>query len=58
MTNYLIVDGDGLVTNAIVWDGEAPYDPGAGVSLVEQPDCVGIGWRRDGESWVAPDQSE
>lgn len=58
MANYLIVDGDGSVSNVIVWDGEAPYDPGEGLTLTVQPDGVGIGWRRDGESWIAPDEFE
>lgn len=53
--NYLVVDGGGLVINLIVWDGQAPYDPGAGNTLVEQPDGVGIGWQSDGAGgFLAP----
>jgi hypothetical protein len=28
--NYLMIDGDGVVQNCIVWDGETPYEPPMG----------------------------
>ncbi|HEV2561914.1 MAG TPA: hypothetical protein VGT78_07210 [Rhizomicrobium sp.] len=55
MANYLIVDGGGLVVNVVVWDGEAQYAPGEGLTLTEQPDGVGVGWQSDGAGgWIAP----
>lgn len=36
---------DGLIVNAIVWDGEAPYDPGEGRAVVPVGDSgAWIGW--------------
>ena len=36
---------DGLIVNAIVWDGEAPYDPGEGRAVVPRGDSEAwIGW--------------
>lgn len=35
MGRYAVVDGDGLVTNVVEWDGETEYDPGEGLELVE-----------------------
>lgn len=36
---------DGLIVNAIVWDGEAPYDPGEGRAVVPLGDSgAWIGW--------------
>jgi hypothetical protein len=35
---YAVVDGEGLVVNVILWDGETPYDPGDGLELVRLED--------------------
>ena len=53
--NYLVVDESGEVVNIILWDGETQYDPGEGRTVLVQPEGVGIGWRRDGDGWTAPD---
>ena len=52
--HYAVIDGDGLVTNVIVWDGVSDYSPAEGLTLVPLPftedeDGVrrytgGIGW--------------
>ena len=54
---YLVVDRDtGLVTNAVVWDGLAPYrEPGCRlVPLPVEPVGVWIGWSFVDGEWVAP----
>jgi len=53
MAIYLEVRNDEVV-NAIVWDGVSPYEPDAGVELVEAPEGVGIGWTRENGEFVAP----
>ena len=45
---------DNLVINVIVWDGETPYDPGEGITLVKCPDKVGVGFTYDGKKFTAP----
>lgn len=47
---------DNVVQNVIRYDPEANFDPGEGTTLVTLPEGspVGIGWTRDGESFVAP----
>ena len=53
---YALVDSDGLVVNAIVWDGQTDYTPADGLTVVAIPDGVraGPGWTHDGTNWVAP----
>jgi len=53
---YALVDADGLVVNAIVWDGQTEYTPADGLTLVKVPDGVGAGpgWTYDGINWIAP----
>lgn len=53
---YALVNADGLVVNAIVWDGQADYTPADGLTLVEVPDgkSCGPGWTFDGIDWIAP----
>lgn len=56
MNRYLVVrDNDGLVVNAVVWDGETEYSP-EGCTLVPADDHPGvwIGWRWDGENFQPP----
>jgi hypothetical protein len=38
---YAVIQG-GVVVNVILWDGETPYDPGEGATLV-QSDTLQIG---------------
>lgn len=46
--NYAIVDMSGDIVNIVSWDGEFPFDPGDGLTLVLIPDGLnvglGIGW--------------
>lgn len=53
---YALVNAEGLVENAIVYDGEANYTPPDGLTLVEIPDGIGggPGWTYDGTTWTAP----
>ena len=59
---YLIVrDADGLVVNAIRWDGTAPYDPGEGMTLYPWDDNARpwVGWTRNPDgTWTAPPEQE
>lgn len=41
MSNYAIVSG-GIVTNTILWDGNAPLSLATGVTAVEIPDGVSV----------------
>ena len=45
---------DNVVINVIVWDGETPYDPGEGITLVKCLDIVGGGFTYDGKKFTAP----
>lgn len=53
---YALVNADGSVVNAIVWDGQADYTPADGLTAVAVPDGVGAGpgWTFDGTDWIAP----
>lgn len=55
---YLVVrQSDGLVVNAVVWDGIAPYEePGCYlVKLEDAPQGVWVGWTVTGSEWIAPE---
>lgn len=59
MPVYLVIrKSDGVVENAIKWDGESQYDPGAEYDLESvsgEPGCPWIGWTRDSDgNFVAP----
>ena len=59
MPVYLIVrKSDGFVENAIKWDGESEFDPGAEYDLEQvsgEPGCPWIGWTRESDgSFTAP----
>lgn len=48
---FLLVDKDGLVVNAIEYDGVANYNPPRGLSLVEIGDSgAWIGWIYNAET--------
>jgi len=53
---WALVDADGLVVNAIVWDGQTDYTPADGLTVVAIPDGVGVGpgWTYTGSEWIAP----
>lgn len=50
-------ESDGLCVNAIAYDGESPYDPGEGVTLVKWDEFVRpwVGWRLVDGEWIAPE---
>jgi len=52
---YALVNADGLVVNAIVWDGQTDYTPAYGLTVVAIHDGVraGPGWTYDGTNWIA-----
>ena len=48
-------NADGLIVNAIEYDGEEPYEPPDGLLLVERGDSgAWIGWTYDGENFRPP----
>ncbi len=50
---------NGLVVNTIVWDGQTPYDPPAGCTLVEiTNDAVSIGVAYIDCQFVVPPEPE
>lgn len=58
---YLIVrDSDGLVLNAIRYDGTSPYDPGEGCTLYpwDEDARPWIGWTLSNGEWTPPEQTE
>jgi len=57
---YALINADGLVVNAIVWDGQTEYNAADGLTVVAVPDGVGAGpgWTYDGSDWIAPPPSE
>jgi len=57
---YALINADGLVVNAIVWDGQTEYSAADGLTVVAVPDGVGAGpgWTYDGSDWIAPLPSE
>lgn len=51
--NYAVIDAAGDVMRVVVWDGETPYDPGVGFTLV-QSDIACAGWVYDGTNFTNP----
>ena len=47
---------DGVVINSILWEGPdvEPMDFGEGVTYIEAPENVGIGWFYNGKKFAAP----
>jgi hypothetical protein len=43
-----------VVTNICVWDGVTPFDPGAGLYLIQIQDgqLCDVGWSFDGSNFV------
>lgn len=64
---YLVLDEDGVVVNAVVWDGnKSKWSPGQGRETLRRADLpeaarekgVGIGWRKKPGSGMGPDNWE
>lgn len=50
LKRYAIIQGDGRVWSATMWDGVTPWEPPMGMTAVECPEHVGVGWRhKDGD---------
>lgn len=55
---FLVVDADGLARNAVVWNGETPFDE-PGCQLIPRPTepaGVWIGWTYTNGQWTPPTQ--
>ena len=58
MAIYLQLNTDGVVVNAIQYDGKSKYNPGEGIRIVEwdEDSRPWIGWTLLGDgSWKEPD---
>jgi hypothetical protein len=57
---FLVINADGIVKNAVVWNGETLFDePGCEViPRPLEPDGVWIGWSLIDEKWVPPQPDE
>ncbi|STW99160.1 Uncharacterised protein [Kluyvera ascorbata] len=59
MKNWAIIE-NGVVINAILWDGQSSWEPSEGQSVVELPmaedgsPSPGIGWTYSGGMFIAP----
>lgn len=51
---YAVVDVDGLVTNVILWDGEAEFECSEELIELEGDSLVGPGWWHESGEWIAP----
>lgn len=50
---------DGVdVVNLILWDSEEEFEVPEGQVLMSAPDEVGIGWKRESDSWIQPPAPE
>lgn len=38
MGRYVLVDGDGVAVNTIIWDGETAFSVGDGLTLIPESD--------------------
>lgn len=57
MIHFVYQIADGLIVNAIEYDGETPYDPGEGLGIVEGGDSdAWINWTWDGEKLIPPQE--
>lgn len=57
MIDRVVVDISGTVVNVVVC-GNQIYDPGAGLTVVDNPGNVGMGWRLVNGSFIAPPNPE
>lgn len=44
LKRYAIIQADGRVWSATMWDGVTPWEPLPGMTAVECPEEVGVGW--------------
>lgn len=52
--SYAVVNGGGMVVNAIQWDGASPYAPPTGDTVVPLTGAAGIGWSYASGAYTAP----
>jgi len=50
---YLLMNGSNVV-NVILLNAVEDYTPASGLTLLEAPEGVGIGWVLDGDEWSPP----
>jgi hypothetical protein len=55
MTKFLIINNQNIVENIIVWDEESEWTAPEGMTMIIAPDGVSIGWKKDGDEWIAPE---
>jgi hypothetical protein len=57
--NYAIIE-NGIVSNIVVWDGQAPWNPPVGANAVQIPDgaYIGIGSTYANGVFSAPPPAE
>ena len=54
MNTYLVIK-DNEVINTVFWDGESDWTAPEGTTVELAPEGVGIGWKRVGGNWIAPE---
>ena len=54
MVMYYLLVKDGIIENAIAWDGQGEYTPPEGHELVTTDQFFSIGWAWDGTQPVVP----
>ena len=56
MKRYALVNEEGEVVDVAMWDGETAWDPGEGLTAIEDPDGVaGSGVRYENGQFIVPD---
>ncbi|MGC0153078.1 hypothetical protein ACPRNU_11505 [Chromobacterium vaccinii] len=53
MAKYALVDGNGIVSNMVEWDGLSEWRPNDGLQVV-QSDEAGVGWMYEGGVFSPP----
>ncbi|HEI6705258.1 TPA: hypothetical protein SJ425_000073 [Yersinia enterocolitica] len=53
MSNYALVNEDGLVVNTVVWDGKSNWSPPLGQIAIKF-EIAGIGWTYVGGEFISP----
>jgi len=57
MSIYLVIN-DGVVINAIDWDGSSPYSSSYELIPASKIEPAWIGWTYDGSKWNPPIETE
>ena len=52
---YILVDGNDNVVNAILWDGDASWQPPTGLRAIQYSGTSRKGWKWDGSKAYDPD---